>query len=153
MVKEAQEEWFGYGFISDDSEPEKIENQFIENIRFAEYWCRRLGMEKRGWPLAARLSALFDELPDGCERVITDDRAALIREIVNARNRFAHGKYDAPRLPHARLLVLLIKLAALLLFSDALHEKGASIAVELSQQSSPYLRKMLGQSDKLPDSP
>lgn len=148
MAKESEEEWFGYGFIGSDSEPEEIERQFVENVRFAEYWCRHLGLEKKKSSLAARLSQLFDELPEECQHAITDAPVALIREIVAARNRFAHGKFDTPRPPFARLLVLSIKLASLLFFSDILHEHGALAAAQIPQQSSPYLRRMRGRSDK-----
>lgn len=150
MAKESEEEWFGYGFIGSDSEPEEIERQFIENVRFAEYWCRHLGLENKRLSLAARLEQLLGELPEECQRAITDEPSALIREIVAARNRFAHGKFDSPRPSFARLLVLSIKLASLLFFSDILHEQGALAAAKISRNSSPYLKKMRGQSDKNP---
>lgn len=47
-MEESEQEWFGYGFIGEDSGPEEIERQFVENVRYAEFWCRHLGFEKKG---------------------------------------------------------------------------------------------------------
>lgn len=37
MIEDGQE-WFGYGFMSDHSDPNKVESQFMENIQFLEYY-------------------------------------------------------------------------------------------------------------------
>jgi hypothetical protein len=148
MLKETEAEWFGFGILTEDSEPEEIERVFIGNVRYAEYACRERGLEKNHPTLALRLSALFDALPPECQRAITDDRDAPIRDIVRARNMFAHDMYESPRSTNERLLILSIKVAALLRFSEALRHDGAPTAIKLSQQSSLYKRKMLARTDK-----
>lgn len=147
MIEDGQE-WWGYGFGGDCSEPDDVEHQFIENIRYLEYYCRNLGLEKKRLSLAKRISALFDRLPPGCDHCITDDREALINAVVAFRNRMAHGKYDTPRPTCERLLVLTIKIATLLFLSDALDESGPAEALHLSRRGSPYLRAQLAVSDK-----
>lgn len=147
MIEDGKE-WFGYGFISDDSDPAEIERQFMENVQFLEYRCRELGLERRGMILAKKISTLFDQLPSDCEGAITDHREGMIREVVDFRNRTAHGRYDSPRPTPGRLLVLSIKVAALLMLNDTLEESGPVAASEMSKRGSPYLKKMLASSDK-----
>lgn len=147
-MNSGEQGWFGYGFLGSHSTAKEIEDQFIENLRFAEFWCRRLGLAKKRVTLAARLSTLFDELPVECQRVITDNRHALIQEIVRTRNRFVHGDFFSPRVSDHRLHVLSIKLATLLLFSDVLHDYGTDMVLKLSLNGSPYLRGQLAQSDQ-----
>ena len=151
MIEDGQE-WWGYGFGGDCSEPDEVERQFMDNVLYLEYYCRNLGLEKKGLTLAQRISALFDRLPIGCDRSITDDRDAMIKAVVAFRNRTAHGKYDTPRPSCERLLALATKIAALLFLSDALDESGPAEAQRLSKAGSPYVRAKLALSDK-PDSP
>jgi hypothetical protein len=141
-----------YGFGGDCSDPDEVERQFMDNIVYLEYYCRNLGLEKKGLTLAQRISALFDRLPDGCDRAMTDDREGMIRAVVAFRNRTAHGKYDTPRPTCERLLALTVKIATLLFLNDALDESGPGEALRLSKRGSPYLRTKLALSDK-PDSP
>jgi hypothetical protein len=142
------EEWFGYGFLSDHSDPNKVERQFMDNIEYLEFYCRHIGLEKRGVTLAKRISALFDRLPTDCEGTITDHREGMICKVVNFRNRVAHGKYDSARPTSERLLALSIKLAALLMLNDTLDSSGPDATLRLSKKASPYLRKMLALSDR-----
>lgn len=136
MIEDGQE-WWGYGFGGDCSEPEEIERQFMDNILYLEYYCRNLGLEKKGLTLAQRISALFDRLPIGCDCLITDDRKRMIQAVVSFRNRMAHGKYDTPRPSCERLLALSTKDATLLFLREALDESGPGEALRLSSGGSP----------------
>lgn len=147
MIEDGQE-WFGYGFMSDHSDPNKVESQFMENIQFLEYYCRNIGLGKKGMTLAKKISALFDRLPSDCEGAITDHRGGMIREVVDFRNRAAHGIYDLPRPTPERLLALSIKLAALLSLNDTFDDNGPDAALQMSKKGSPYLLKMLVLSDR-----
>ncbi len=33
MIKDGQE-WFGFGFMTDDGDPNEVERQFVENIQY-----------------------------------------------------------------------------------------------------------------------
>lgn len=147
MFEDGQE-WFGYGFISDHSDPNEVERQFMENIQYLEHYCRNIGLEKKGMTLARRISALFDRLPLDCEASITDHREGMIREVVTFRNRAAHGDYDSPRPTSERLLGLSSKVASLLSLSDIFDDSGPDAASLSSKQGSPFLLKMLAQSDR-----
>ena len=147
MFEDGQE-WFGYGFMSDHSDPDEVERQFMENIQYLEHYCRNIGLEKKGMTLAKRISALFDRLPLGCEASITDHRDGVIREVVAFRNRTAHGDYDSPRPTAERLLALSIKVASLLSLNDILDDSGPDAASQSSKKGSPYLLKMLAHSDR-----
>jgi len=147
MIEDGKE-YFGYGFITDHSDPNEVERQFMENIQYVEYRCRELGLEKRGMTLAKRISALFDRLPPDCENTITDYREGMIREVVTFRNRTAHGDYDSLRPAPERLLALSTKLASLLSLNDALDDSGPNAASQLSKKTSPFLRRMLALSDR-----
>lgn len=147
MLEDDGQEWWGYGFMSDHSDANAVEKQFMENVLYLEFYCRNVDLERRGVTLAARISALFDRLPAGCESHITDDRSALVRAIVDFRNRAAHGKYDSPRPSSERLLALSIKIAVLLHISETLDESGETEALQRSSVGSPLLRKMLVTTD------
>lgn len=147
MIEDGQE-WFGFGFMTDDSDPNEVERQFVENIQYLEYYARKLGLEKKGMTLARRISALFDRLPARCEGSVTDCREGMIKDVVAFRNRVAHGKYDSPRPTVQRLLTLSIKLAALLSLNDRLDDGGPDAALYLSKKGSPFLLKMLASSDR-----
>jgi hypothetical protein len=147
MIEDGKE-YFGYGFMSDRSDQNEVERQFMENIQYLEYHCRELGLDKRGMTLATKISALFDRLPPDCENTITDHREGMIKEVVRFRNRTAHGDYDSPRPASKRLLALSIKIASLLTLNDALDDSGPQAASELSKKASPFLRSMLGLSDR-----
>ncbi len=147
MLEDGQE-WFGYGFMSDHSDPNEVERQFMENVQYLEYYCRSIGLEKKGMTLARKIAALFGRLPSGCEGAITDHREGMIREIVGFRNRAAHAKYDSPRPTSERLLALSIKVAALLSLNDSLDDGGPDDALQMSKKWSPYLLKMLARSDR-----
>lgn len=148
MVKETPDEWFGFETLSEDSEPVEIEKAFLDNVRYAEFACRERGLDKKHRSLALRLAALFDELPPECQFTITDVRDAMIRDIVRARNRYAHGLYETKPFTNERLLVLSIKVAALLYCSEDLRHEGATAAIRRISQNSPYKNKMLSRSDK-----
>ena len=152
MFEDGQE-WFGYGFLSDHSDPNEVERQFMENIQYLEYYCRNIGIEKKGITLGKKISAMFGRLPSGCEGTITDHREGMIREVVGFRNRAAHGKYDSPRPTPERLLALSIKLATLLSLNDMLDDGGPDAALEMSKRGSPYLLKMLARSDQPSSNP
>jgi hypothetical protein len=147
MIEDGQE-WFGFGFMSDDSDPNEVERQFVENIQYLEYYSRSIGLEKKGMTLAKRIAALFDRLPSDCEGSLTDHREGMIRDVVDFRNRAAHSKYDSPRPIVQRLLALSIKLAALLSLNDRLDDGGPDAALQLSKKGSPFMLKMLAQSDR-----
>jgi len=147
MIEDGQE-WYGYGFMSDHSDPNAVELQFMENVRYLEYYGGQIGLEKRGMTLAKKISALFDRLPPDCEDDITDCREGMIREAVDFRNRTAHGRYDSPRPTSERLLALSIKLAALLQLCETLDAIGRDAASSLSKRGSPFLRSMLALSDR-----
>jgi hypothetical protein len=147
MIEDGQE-WFGYGFMSDHSDPDEVERQFMYNIQYLEYYSRSIGLERKGMTLAKKISALFDRLPSDCEGAITDHQEGMIREAVDFRNRAAHGNYDSPRPTPERLLVLSIKLAALLSLNDTFDDSGPDAASQLSKKGSPYLLKMLALSDR-----
>ncbi|MGD0294150.1 MAG: HEPN domain-containing protein [Terracidiphilus sp.] len=147
MIEDGQE-CFGYGFMSDHSDPNEVERQFMDNIQYLEYYCSNIGLGKKDITLAKKISALFDRLPSDCEGTITDYRDGMIREVVDFRNRTAHGKYDSPRPTSERLLALSIKLAALLSLNDTLDDSGPDAALQLSKKGSPYLLKMLALSDR-----
>jgi hypothetical protein len=123
MIEDGKE-WFGCGSLSNHSDPNEVEREFMDNIQYLEYYCRRLGLEEKRLILATRISALFDRLPCGCESATTDHREGMIRETVEFRNRTAHRKYDLPRPTPERLLALSIKLAALVTFNDTLDDSG-----------------------------
>jgi len=148
MIEDDGQEWYGYGFMSEHSDANAVEKQFMENVLYLEFYCRNLGLEKRGVTLAQRISALFDRLPAPCESHITDDRTALVRAIVDFRNRTVHGKYDSPRPSPERVLTLSIKIAALLYLSGILDESGAEEAMQRASAGSPFLRSMLSNSDR-----
>jgi hypothetical protein len=147
MIEDGQE-WFGYGFMSDYSDPDEVDRQFMDNIQYLEYYCRNIGLGEKGTTLAKKISALFDRLPSDCKRAITDHRGGMIREVVDFRNRAAHGIYDSPRPTPERLLALSIKLAALLSLNDAFDDNGPDAALQRSKKGSPYLLKMLALSDR-----
>ena len=147
MIEDGQE-WFGYGFMSDHSDTNKVERQFMENIQYLEHYCRTIGLEKKGITLAKKVSVLFDRLPSDCESAITDNRGGMIREVVNFRNRAAHGIYDSPRPNPERLLALSTKLATLLLLNDMFDDNGPDAASRMSKKGSPYLLRMLASSDR-----
>lgn len=147
MIEDGQE-WFGYGFMSDHSDPNEVERQSRDNIQFLEYYSRNIGLDKKGMTLARKISALFDRLPFDCEGAITDHRDGVIREVVSFRNRAAHGKYDSSRPTSERLLSLSIKIAVLLSLNDVLDESGPDAALKSSKKWSPYLLKMLALSDR-----
>jgi hypothetical protein len=147
MIEDGQE-WFGFGFMTDDSDPNEVERQFVENIQYLEYYARNIGLEKKGMTLARRIAALFDRLPSDCEGSITDYREGMIKEVVAFRNRVAHGKYGSPRPTVHRLLALSIKLATLLSLNDTLDDGGPDAALQSSKKRSPFLLKMLASSDR-----
>ena len=141
-----EQEWWGYSLSARDKDPGLVEEKFFENIRYAEFWCRSLGLKGS---LANRLNALFEDLPLGCEQAITDDRKSLISEFVSVRNRHAHGDYLTQRVALSRLRVLVTKLGAVLLISDVLHEDGAVAAQKLAAGRSPFVRNVLRESDRI----
>lgn len=145
---ESSKEWFGYGFMTDRSDPNAVERQFTENIQYLEYYCRTIGLEKKGMTFGKRISALFDRLPSECQGAITEHRDGMIREAVKFRNRAAHGNYYSERPTSDRLLALSIKLGALPMLNDALDDSGPDAALELTKKGSPDLRKMLALSDQ-----
>lgn len=147
MIEDGQE-WFGFGFMTDDGDPNEVERQFVENIQYLEYYVRNLGLEKKGMTLARRIAALFDRLPSECEGSITDYREGMIKEVVAFRNRAAHGKYDSPRPTVQRLLALSVKLAALLSLNDTLDDGGPDAALQSSKKGSSFLLKTLASSDR-----
>jgi hypothetical protein len=148
MLEDDGQEWWGYGFMFDHSDAIAVEKQFIENVLYLEFYCRNLGLERRGLTLAKRIAALFDRLPAGCESHITDDRVALVRAIVDFRNRTAHGTYDSTRPSSDRVLALSIKVAALLHISETLDESGNEEALRRASMGGPFLRKMLATTDR-----
>jgi hypothetical protein len=148
MIEDGKE-WFGFGFLTDDSDPNEVERQFMENIQYLEYYARNIGLEKNGMSLAKRIGALFDRLPSDCEGSITDYRKGMIREVVAFRNRAVHGKYDSPYPTIQRLLALSVKLAALLSLNDMFDEGGPDAAWQLSKRGSPFLLKILASSDRM----
>jgi hypothetical protein len=95
----AEQEWFGYGFIGRGHTAKEMRINSSKTFASLSFGANGEGFQKT---LASRLSALFNELPANCQRAITDDRNALISEIVYARNRFAHGDYLRPRLSDDR---------------------------------------------------
>lgn len=145
---EDDKEWWSFGFGDENSKPDELERQFMENMQYVEHYCRGLGLAKRGVTLAQMIAGLFDRLPANCESAITDDRQALIKDVVSFRNRVAHGKFDTPRPSFDRLLTMTTKLGALLYLNDGFDEAGADHVIDLSKRGSPYLRKMLAISDK-----
>jgi hypothetical protein len=71
------DEWFGFGTVSQDSEPVEIEKAFLDNAGYAEFACRECSLDEKHRSLALRLTALFDELPPERQITITDDRDAM----------------------------------------------------------------------------
>jgi hypothetical protein len=90
-------EWFGYSFSSEESDHTAVVSVFLGNVQYLEWFFRHIKNAPKKLTLARQLDYLFDLLPDGAERAITDDRVSLIRAIVRVRNRYAHGKFEESR--------------------------------------------------------
>jgi hypothetical protein len=108
---------------------------------------RQIASKAKRCSLASQLQHLFALLPNEAERAITDDRSSLIGEIVRARNRYAHGKFDEAPPSTARVHALSLKVAALLSFSQSVHEGRPDDALSMARSGSPYLRRHLEQTD------
>jgi hypothetical protein len=80
------------------------------------------------------LDYLFDLLPDGAERAITDDRFSLIRAIVRVGNRYAHGKFEEAAASIERIHTLSVKVAALLSFAEGTHEGFPNEVIEMAKR-------------------
>jgi len=148
MATDKHDEWFGCALISPDSTPQEIEQQFIQNMRYAEYRCRELGLQEHYRSLRERLSALLGELPREYQRLITDDPVSLIRDLVVTRNRFAHGDYDSARPSNARLHALSVKIGFILFLSESLHEDGEKALESEARILSDSLKQVLQQTDR-----
>ena len=145
-VDEEGNEWIGYTFGSDD-EPDKVTDNFLGNVQYAEWLFRKLSGKRGRTTLEAQLNFLFALLPQGVERAVTDSRPTLVLEIVRTRNRFAHGLFEQARPATSRVLTLSIKVAALLSFAERASEGESEAVREMAQRGSPYLRKVLGETD------
>jgi hypothetical protein len=141
------EEWFGYTFSSEQTDPTAVIEVFRGNVQYAEWFVRQISNKSKQWTLAAKLQHLFDLLSDEVAGAISDDRPALIREIVRARNRYAHGKFEEDAPSTARLHTLSVKVAALISFAERVHEGHPNDALSMAKGGSPYLRGQLGQTD------
>jgi hypothetical protein len=140
-------EWFGYAFSSEENDPAAVISVFLGSIQYAEWSFRQIVSKPRQCSLASQLQHLFDLLPNEAERAITDDRSSLIGEIVRTRNRYAHGKFDEAPPSTTRVHTLSLKVAALLSFSQSVHEGRPDDALSMAKSGSPYLRQQLEQTD------
>jgi hypothetical protein len=141
------EEWFGYTFSSEQTDPTTVIEVFRGNVQYAEWFVRQISNKSKQLPLAAKLQYLFDLLPGEAVGAITDDQPALIREIIRARNRYAHGKFEEAAPSTTRLHTLSVKVAALISFAERVHEGHPNDAIAMAQGGSPYIRSQLGQTD------
>lgn len=146
-IDEGGKEWFGYAFSSEESDHETVVSTFVGNIQYLEWFYRQIASKSKKRTLAEQLHYLFDLLPHEAERAITDDRLSLVREIVRTRNIYAHGKFEEDTPATSRMHTLSLKIAALLSFTERVHEGHPDEAVSLARGGSPYLRGKLGQSD------
>lgn len=71
-------EWFGYTFSSEESDHAAVVSVFLGNVQYLEWFFRHIKNAPKRLTLAEQLDYLFDPLPDGAERAITDDRFSLI---------------------------------------------------------------------------
>jgi hypothetical protein len=140
-------EWFGYSFSSEESDHTAVVSVFLGNVQYLEWFFRHIKNAPKKLTLARQLDYLFDLLPDGAERAITDDRVSLIRAIVRVRNRYAHGKFEEAAASIKRVHTLSVKVAALLSFAERAHEGFPNEVIEMAKRGSPYLRGKLGQTD------
>lgn len=140
-------EWIGYSFGSDDDDPQKIQEAFLGNVQYAEWFFRKSSKKRGRTALDRQLHYLFEQLPPGTEVAITDDRDNLIREIVRVRARFAHGQFEQQRPSSNRMHTLSIKVAALLSFVETSQEGHTETVLKMARGGSPYLRKILSESD------
>jgi len=123
-----EDDSFGFSLVTYLCEPEEIEQAFFENARCAEY-AYRIGSSGRKRPsLKASVAGLLRELQPECRLAVADDQSWLIREIVAARNWFAHGNYDLPKPSAPRLLGLSLKLGALLFLIEIHRRFGPDAA-------------------------
>jgi hypothetical protein len=140
-------EWFGYTFSSEESDHAAVVSVFLGNVQYLEWFFRHIKNAPKRLTLAEQLDYLFDLLPDGAERAITDDRFSLIRAIVRVRNRYAHGKFEEAAASIERVHTLSVKVAALLSFAERTREGFPNEVIEMAKRGSPYLRGKLGQTD------
>jgi hypothetical protein len=140
------EQWFGYTFSSEDTDPGEVMKIFIGNVQYAEWLFRQVSGTSKRTSLADQLHHLFNLLPTEAEG-ITDDRIALIRQVVSTRNRHAHGKFEETQPPTPRVHTLSVKIAALLSFAEMVHEGHSDEAVSMARRGSPYIRQQLVQTD------
>jgi hypothetical protein len=136
------------------SDEEPVEDTFLKNIRFAEWWQRERARNRK-LPLAERLRVLFDELPKEAVAAITDDQGALIAEMVRTRNALIHS--DDSLGAHAsvgeRLKAITTKLGMMLWFHLGLVDFGEEPVREMAMRTgiSHALYKYLSQSDRPDD--
>jgi hypothetical protein len=140
-------EWFGYSFSSEENDPEVVISTFTGNVQYLEWFYRQVAGKSKKRSLAEQVRFLFDLLPKEAEKAITDDRPSLIRDIVRARNRYAHGKFEDAGPPIARVHILSVKIAALLTFTERIHDGDPNEALSMARGGSPYLRGKLRQTD------
>lgn len=122
------QEGFGFSLVTGLCDSEEIERAFFENARYAEYAYQSGRTERRKASLRGSITGLLRELPLDSRLAVTDDEPSLTREVVAARNWFAHGNYDLqkPSTPH--LLRLSLKLGVLLWLIEILRQFGTDAA-------------------------
>lgn len=142
------------GFVVGWADEGEEEANFLQNIRFVEFWHRQLHPKGR-YTLRERLDSIASELlPFGAIDVITDCYDALAVKIVDSRNYLTHldPKKEPKALEGDALRVATLKLGILLLFHTWLKDYGEDFVKKMvSSPSSPFVRKHLDVSDKPDD--
>jgi hypothetical protein len=141
------EELIGYTFGCEETDIAAVISALTGNVQYLEWFFRQIVGKSKVHTLAEQLNYLFELLPLEAERAITDQRSSLIRDIVRTRNRYAHGKFEEPAPPIERVYTLSIKVAALLCYSEQVHERHPEQAVSMARTASPYLRAKLSETD------
>jgi hypothetical protein len=120
---------------------------FSGNVQYLEWFFRQIAGKSKRHTLAQQLQYVFDLLPNEAEKAITDDRPALIRDIVRTRNRYAHGMFEDAAPLIKRIHTLSVKVAALLSFAERANEGHPDEALSMARDGSPYLRGKLQETD------
>jgi hypothetical protein len=140
-------EWIGYTFGCEETDHVAVINALTGNVQYLEWFFRQIVGKSKLPSLAEQLNYLFELLPSEAESAITDQRSCLIRDIVQTRNRYAHGKFEEPAPSIERVYTLSIKVAALLCYAELVHEGHPDQAVSMAATASPYLRAKLSETD------
>ena len=139
---------------------ESLEQNFLENAQFVEYWHRQLHPEvnlpSRDRPsLRVRLQGLARDLPDVAIQRFTDDFSGFAQKVVTTRNYLIHldPRLELKAMSGPELEILTLKLGHFLLFHTGQNDYGEEWLVNLVSRDagSPEVRHALAATDKHDD--